>query len=319
MENVYEACTFPSTLNLEFEMTFFHLYRHVRNAAHDRRPAIGISRAVQFSIFATMCFVSAGSVVRGVEPEGQAYTSCFVLESGKGLGSEVQFNATIPNPIKGHTYSLRYQVRIQEKKGEVGTLLGLPSNPGGVAFPISSLISKQDGVPIRISASEDIVRFHIRKMTNIPKKGRRANLILRIEPQVFVKETGKYLTEHKTLAAIFIATVDGTGHVESLQNIFDFLVSYRNFGFDDVSRALGILEQLDKWDADLNQVPEAISELLSNDSSSVKIKIAILNSTNPKWLASKSKLKSTISRLKLSNDERLLKIIEKLELDSNNE
>lgn len=241
------------------------------------------------------------------------YTRASFGENGGNLGAEVEFFGRIYKPVQGNSYTLRYQIRVHETPGVSGKLLGDQSNPGGVAYNVVTSNKPHDNGSIYLRGRVDVTRDKIRRMTNLPKKSQWNKVVLRVEPQIFHQESKEFLTDFRTEAAILIATISPNGNVTALQNLNDFIRQYRDYSFDEVKKAMNIVNKLDKYDPVFNEVPEAFAELLENKHSSDKIKTLIIDTMDPEWLDTKSNLGWIVDQLKENGGSEIEKAIERME------
>jgi hypothetical protein len=178
--------------------------------------------------------------------------------------------------VKGHQYELLYQLRVQTKKGEDGPLLGIATQPAGTTFLIAS--GTADDKWNGLEGATDITRKELSGMTNLPKG---KTVTLRIEPQLLDKTTGKFATAPRTQALIVKIGVGEDGSVDSVQSLPTWIMSNGQY---DSNLVLDTLADLDAYDAEGNNMGEALGTVLSIKDLAPATKLRLLHAVSKDWV-----------------------------------
>ena len=176
-------------------------------------------------------------------------------DTGDPIGVQVKLWGDVGNLQKGHTYRLMYQLRIQGKKGEAGTLLGDNTRPNGVAYTLATADDTWNG----LDASVDITRAMISGMTGLPKDTSWGEpLLLRVEPQLFDVTADKFVTDGRP-NCLFLAVDVHDGKVTSVMPLHKWLTGSCGKIAADALLNLG---KLDGYDAGENNLHEFFFDVL---------------------------------------------------------
>lgn len=172
-------------------------------------------------------------------------------DSGDPIGVQVKLWGDVGNLQKGHTYRLMYQLRIQGKKGEAGTLLGDSTRPNGVAYTLATATA--DDTWNGLDASVDITRAMISGMTGLPDHTHWGEpLLLRVEPQLFDVTADKFVTDGRP-NCLFLAVKMTSGKATSVSPLPRWLTASCGKTADE---ALATLAKLDGYDPGENQLQD---------------------------------------------------------------
>lgn len=178
-------------------------------------------------------------------------------DSGDPIGVQVRLWGDVGNIEKGHTYRLKYQLRIQTKKGEIGALLGDTAHPNGVAYTLKTAVADENWNGL--DASVDITRAMISGMTGLPKDTTWGEpLLLRVEPQLFDVTADKFVTDGRP-NCLFLAAAVKDGKVTEVMPLPKWLS--RSCGKVAID-ALNNLEKLDGYDPGENQLHDFFFDVL---------------------------------------------------------
>lgn len=178
-------------------------------------------------------------------------------DAGDPIGVQVKLWGDVGNVEKGHTYRLMYQLRIQGKKGEAGTLLGDNTRPNGVAYTLATATA--DDTWNGLDASVDITRAMINGLTGLPKGAAWGEpILIRVEPQLFDVTADKFLTDGRPNCLFLMVTV-ANGQARSVTPLPKWLTASCGKIADD---ALANLAKLDAYDAGENQLQDFFFDVL---------------------------------------------------------
>ncbi len=228
-----------------------------------------------------------------------------VEASGAPIGVGVAVSAAIAKPTLGAKYELYYQLRVHNKKGEMGPLLATMDHPDGKAFFVRNILCEFDW--IEFYEKFDVTRKDVSAMTNLPSRegnGSDKEVLIRVEPQLYDPGERKYLTPGKTPAAIMVATVGAGGKVWSLQSLGSWLIEKGKPG-SDAKKALATLAELDEYSPAANGVDEALLTVINAKETSAETKALYVGAVPADSLKTKSgyNLKVALEGLAASGDE----------------
>jgi hypothetical protein len=277
-------------------------------------------KIASLSIFLLVCFGSAVQCkarqsdkstlnVQDAENVPVFRSSAYLCEDGGTLGVCVGLRGSVENRNEDHIYELRYLIRVQNKLGTDGTILGDKNRPEGVCYTASSSQGRQlDRYGfLRLNTEVDITRRMVRELVNMPQSVRGGNAVLRVEPHVFDVTDGKYVTQARPESMILVAAITRNGNINTLQSLSGFLASRGNSGKSEFGKICQILQNLDHFDCSDNELPNALADLLEKEHLGDEIHLMLLNVTRTDWLRGpKENLGGVLSFLvENSTDERI--------------
>jgi hypothetical protein len=242
-------------------------------------------------------------------------------ESSK-LAVEMHLRATIGKPVAGHEYQFRYQLRLHTKAGEVGPLLGTTSQPNGVAFDLGPLV-KPAGAGWRFNTTSapavskealeaaaktleydgivDITRKDLSGMTNLPKNA--ANVLIRVEPQIYDATDRKFVTALKTDAVLLFLETGQAGQVWAVRTFEEWFPQQFSYA-DSAKYALRLIDEVDSWQRYYPLV-KGFEQVFASKQVKPEIMILAVRAVPADLVYSKSALPRLLGELEQSEDAEL--------------
>ena len=158
---------------------------------------------------------------------------------------------------KGTQYLLGYQIRVHNKKGELGPLLSNTEKPPRMFHIVAK--GTVDNSWNGLEGQADITRSDLSNMKNLPVKTD-GWVTLRVEPQLYDEAADKFVTPSKPNAVILRALVGKTGRVQKVVSLRSWVKEHVVTHPDMV---LDMLADLDACEADENGFGEAVGAILA--------------------------------------------------------
>lgn len=236
-----------------------------------------------------------------------ARTSCLTGETGGAIGVSVKLFGYLTGTEAGHTYDLRYQLRLHQKKGVVGPLLATRATPQGAAHTVASVTAAQGAkFNLDLNATADIVRKDLRDVTNFPTSKLHQEVLVRVEPQIFDRTSGKYLTPYQTDAIILVVHLwnNRVSHIE----FFGEWLTKKCFHTDIV---LARYATLDKYQPSQNFIDAAFEKAVARKNLPSEKRIKLVNAIPKEFIGGKNNLHRVLEDLRKTADGELKAAIDR--------